>query len=84
MQLVYFGYPSSITVGGASWLGDNFSSALLYGSLVEAYIFMKGETDIMAAYDAKFKEAVALLKQLVDAKTRQDSYRAGQIRYPVV
>lgn len=84
LQLVYFGYPSSITVGGTSWLGDNFSSALLYGSLVEAYIFMKGETDMMAAYDAKFKEAVALLKQLVDAKTRQDSYRAGQIRYPVV
>lgn len=83
LQLVYFGYPTSITIAGTSWLGDNFSPALLYGSLLEAYIFMKGETDIMAAYDAKFKEAVAMLKQLVDAKTRQDSYRAGQVRYPV-
>jgi hypothetical protein len=84
LQLVYFGYPASITIGGTSWLGENFSPALLYGSLVEAYIFMKGEADILAAYEAKFKEAVALLKQLVDAKTRQDSYRAGQVRYPVV
>lgn len=83
--LVYFGYPVSITVAptGRTWLGDNGSSALLYGSLVEAYTFMKGEQDMMAVYDAKYKEALALLKQLADAKIRQDSYRAGQVRYPV-
>jgi len=85
LRLVYFGYPESITTSatGRSWLGDNFDSVLLYGSLVEAYTFMKGEQDMMAVYDAKFKEALAMLKQLVDAKVRQDAYRAGQIRYPV-
>lgn len=83
MPLVYFGYPTSITVAGTSWLGENFSPALLYGSLVEAYTFMKGEQDMMAIYDGKFKEALAMLKQLVDAKGRQDSYRTGQVRYPV-
>lgn len=83
LTLAYFGYPTSIVTAGTSWLGDNFSSVLLYGSLVEAYTFMKGEADLLAVYDAKFKEALALLKQLVDAKNRQDSYRTGQIRYPV-
>lgn len=85
LELVYFGYPSSIVAGGGdpTYLGNNFDSALLYGALVEAYIFMKGEQDIMAAYDAKFKESLALLKQLVDAKLRQDTYRSAQVRYPV-
>lgn len=84
LELVYFGYPESITTStNPTYLGNNFDSALLYGSLVEAYIFMKGEQDVMAAYDAKFKESVALLKQLVDAKLRQDTYRSGQVRYPV-
>jgi len=84
VQLSYFGYPDSITApAGTSWLGDNFSSVLLYGSLVEAYTFMKGDQDMMTLYDAKFKEAMALLKQLVDAKNRQDSFRGEQVRYPV-
>jgi hypothetical protein len=83
ISLVYFGYPASITTAGTSWLGDNFSSVLLYGSLVEAYTFMKGETDLIQLYDSKFKEALDLLKNLVDGKNRQDSYRGGQIRYPV-
>lgn len=85
MTLAYFGYPESITTSanGRSWLGDNFSSVLLYGALMEASTFMKGEQDMNALYDGKFKEALALLKQLADAKNRQDSYRAGQVRYPV-
>ena len=83
MSLVYFGYPASITTAGTSWLGDNFSSVLLYGSLVEAYTFMKGEADLIQLYDSKFKEALDLMKNLVDGKNRQDSYRGGQIRYPV-
>jgi hypothetical protein len=83
LYLAYFGYPASITTAGTSWLGDNFSSVLLYGSLVEAYSFMKGDQDIMSLYDTKYKEALALLKQLVDAKNRQDTYRDGQVRYPV-
>jgi len=85
VKLAYSGYPSSITdVAGTSWLGDNFSSVLLYGSLIEAYTFMKGDQDIMAVYDAKFKEAMLLLKQLADAKNRQDTFRDGQVRYKVV
>lgn len=84
VQVAYYGYPDSITLpAGTSWLGDNFSSALLYGSLVEATIFMKGEQDIMSYYDSKFKEAMGLLKQLADAKNRQDTFRSDQVRYPV-
>ena len=83
IDFTYFGYPASITTAGTSWLGDNFSSVLLYGSLVEAYTFMKGEADLIQLYDGKFKEALDLLKNLVDGKNRQDSYRGGQVRYPV-
>jgi len=84
VNLSYYGYPSSITApAGTSWLGDNFSSVLLYGSLVEAYTFMKGDQDVMALYDTKFKEAMGLLKQLADAKNRQDTFRSDQVRYPV-
>jgi hypothetical protein len=84
VQLSYFGYPDSITApAGTSWLGDNFSSVLLYGSLVEAYTFMKGDADILQVYEAKFKEAAALLKQLADGKNRQDNFRGEQVRYPV-
>jgi hypothetical protein len=84
VKVAYYGYPSSITApAGTSWLGDNFSSALLYGSLVEATIFMKGEQDLMSYYDGKFKEAMGLLKQLADAKNRQDTFRSDQVRYPV-
>ena len=84
VKVAYYGYPTSITApAGTSWLGDNFSSALLYGSLVEATIFMKGEQDLMSYYDGKFKEAMGLLKQLADAKNRQDTFRSDQVRYPV-
>lgn len=84
VNIAYYGYPDSITLpAGTSWLGDNFSSVLLYGSLVEAYTFMKGDQDVMALYDTKFKEAMGLLKQLADAKNRQDTFRSDQVRYPV-
>ena len=68
---------------GTTWLGDNFSSALLYGSLVEAYTFMKGEQDLMATYDAKYKEALMLLKNLGDGKQRGDAYLDGQVKVKV-
>ena len=85
MELHYFYYPESITTvsGGTTWLGDNFSSALLYGSLLEAYTYMKGEADVLANYRARYDEAMVLLKQLADGKDRQDAYRSGQVRYPV-
>jgi len=82
-ELHYFYYPESITTAGTSWVGTNFSSALLYGSLLEAYTYMKGEADVMATYKARYDEAMLLLKQLGDGKDRQDSYRSGQVRYPV-
>ena len=82
-ELHYYYYPESIVDAGTSWLGDNFDSALLYGSLVEAYTFMKGEQDMMALYDAKYKEAMALLKNLGDGKQRADTYRDGQVKVAV-
>lgn len=82
-ELHYYYYPESIVDAGTSWLGDNFDSALFYGSLVEAYIYMKGEPDMMAAYDNKFKEALALLKNLGDGKQRGDAYRDGQVKVKV-
>ena len=68
---------------GRSWLGDNFDSVLLYGSLVEAYTFMKGEADLIQLYDAKYKEALMLAKRLGDGMERTDAYRSGQTQVPV-
>jgi len=82
-ELHYFYYPESIVTAGTSWLGDNFDTVLLYGSLVEAYTYMKGETDMMQLYDAKYKEALALAKRLGDGLERQDAYRSGQVRIQV-
>jgi len=83
VELHYYYYPESIVTAGTSWLGENFDSALLYGSLVEAYTFMKGEQDMMALYDTKYKEAMALLKNLGDGKQRGDTYRDGQVKVRV-
>lgn len=83
VELHYYYYPESIVTAGISWLGDNFDSTLLYGSLVEAYTFMKGEQDLMGVYDAKYKEALLLLKNLGDGKQRMDTYRDGQVKNPV-
>jgi hypothetical protein len=83
IELHYFYYPESIVTADNTWLGDNFSSALLYGSLLEAYTYMKGEQDIINQYQKRYSEALILLKQLGDAKNRMDAYRDGQVRYPV-
>ena len=82
VELHYYYYPESITTvsSGQTWLGDNFDSVLLYGSLVEAYTFMKGEADIIAGYDMKYKEALALASRLGDGMERSDAYRSGQYR----
>jgi hypothetical protein len=84
LQLNYNRYPTSIVDAGTSWLGDNLDSALLYGSLVEAYIFMKGEADVLAMYQAKYDDALMKLKRLGDGLLRQDAYRSGQVRVSVV
>jgi len=83
VELHYYYYPESIVTASTSWLGDNFDSVLLYGSLVEAYTYMKGEPDMMALYNQKYMEALALAKRLGDGMERQDAYRSGQFRQAV-
>jgi hypothetical protein len=80
VELHYYYYPESITTATTTWLGDNFDTVLLYGSLVEAYTYMKGEQDIISLYDTKYKEALALAKRLGDGLERSDAYRSGQAR----
>jgi len=80
MELHYYYYPESIVTASTTWLGDNFDSALLYGTLVEAYTYMKGEQDMVTLYSDRYVQAIALLKNLGDGKQRQDAYRDGQVR----
>ena len=82
VELHYFYYPESITVApdGRTWLGDNFDSVLLYGALVEATTFMKGEQDMTALYNQKYMEALALAQRLGNGLERSDAYRSGQYR----
>ena len=85
VELHYVYYPESITVAasGQTWLGDNLEFVLLYGSLVEAYTFLKGEADMMGVYEAKYKEALMLAKKLGDGAQKMDMYRNGTPRVPV-
>jgi hypothetical protein len=83
VELHYFYYPESIVTAGTSWLGDNFDSVLLNGALVEAITFMKGEQDMVALYNERYVQSIALLKNLGDGKDRMDAYRDGQVRIKV-
>jgi len=82
VELHYFYYPESITTvsTGQTWLGDNFASVLLYGSLLEAGTFMKSDPDIMGVYKQRYDEALGLLKRLGDGLERGDAYRDGQTK----
>tara|TARA_R100001594_G_scaffold73953_1_gene108527 strand:+ start:2319 stop:2999 length:681 start_codon:yes stop_codon:yes gene_type:complete len=82
-ELHYFYYPETIITAGNSWLGDNYDSALLYGCLIEAHIFMKGEADTYQYYTQRYNESIVGLKQLSEGKNRQDAYRTEQARYQV-
>lgn len=82
-ELHYYAYPASIVTAGTSWLGDNYENVLLYGSIREAYTYLKGEQDLMNYYEQKYQEALAQLKRLGDGLDRQDAYRSGQVRVPV-
>lgn len=68
---------------GESWLGDNFDPVLLYGSMREAMLFMKGEQDLVKYYDDKYQEALQLAKRLGDGLERGDAYRDGQLKLDV-
>lgn len=83
VELHYYYYPESIVTASTTWLGDHFDSVLLYGSLLEAYTYMKGEADVIAGYQKRYDEALSLLKLLGDGKNRRDAYRSGQARVPV-
>jgi hypothetical protein len=83
VEMHYYYYPESIVTAGTSWLGDNFETVLLYGCLREAYLYQKGESDVVTYYENKYLESLNLLKQLGDGKDRRDAYRSGQVRIPV-
>ena len=76
VELHYYYYPTSIVTAGTTWVGDNFPMCLLYGALIEAYIFMKGETDVQQNYEKMFMDNMALLKNYADGRTRNDNFRA--------
>ena len=80
VELHYYYYPESIVTAQTSWLGDNFDTVLFYGSLVEAYTYMKGEGDMLTLYNQKYMEALQLAKRLGDGLERSDAYRSGQSR----
>ena len=83
VEMHYYYYPESIVTAETTWLGDNFDPILLYGSLREAYLYMKGEVDLIQNVDAKYNEAMGQLKRLGDGLERQDAYRSGQVRVKV-
>ena len=82
-ELHYYYYPESIVTAGQTWLGDNFDSALLYGTMCEAITYIKGEADMVKLYNERYVQAIALLKNLGDGKQRGDAYRDGQVRVQV-
>lgn len=86
VEMHYYAYPESITTApsGVTWLSTEFPNALLWGALVEGYIFLKGETALIQTYQAKFDQVMAEVKQLGDGKNRQDSYRVVQVRDKVI
>ena len=81
-ELHYFYQPESITVtaNGQSWLGTNAENALLYGCLVEAYMFLKGDADLMSQYQLKYQESLDRLEVLAEGYDTTDSYRSGTVR----
>jgi hypothetical protein len=82
-ELHYYYYPESIVTAGTTWLGDNFDSVLLYGTICEALVYMKGEGDMVGLAQERYTQAIALYKNLGDGKQRGDAYRDGQVRVQV-
>lgn len=81
-ELHYFYRPASLTAGaesGTTWLSENAEMAMLYGALIEAYIYMKGEQDVLGMYASRFQEAITGVKMLGEAKETTDEYRTGKV-----
>lgn len=83
VELHYYYYPQSIVDAQTTWLGDNFDSVLLYGTICEALVYMKGEGDMLKVAQDRYVQAIALYKNLADGKQRMDAYRDGQVRTAV-
>jgi hypothetical protein len=83
VELHFYYYPESIVTANTTWLGDNFDSALLNGTMVEAIRYMKGEADMIKFYEDMYVQSITLLKNLGDGKQRADAYRDGQVRIQV-
>jgi hypothetical protein len=83
VELHFYYYPESIVTATTTWLGDNFDSVLLYGTICEAYTYMKGEADMVKLAQDRYVQAIALYKNLADGKQRMDAYRDGQVRVSV-
>jgi hypothetical protein len=79
-EIHYYYYPESIVTAGTTWLGNNFSDVLLYGTLREAYLYMKGEQDLITMYESKYNEGLQLLRSLSEGINRRDAYRIGMSR----
>jgi|TARA_R100000426_G_C4815260_1_gene108153 hypothetical protein len=80
LELHYYYKPASLTAGadgGTTWLSSNAPFALLYGSLFEAYVYMKGEKDVLDLYNGRYLEAISRLKDLAEARENTDAYRVG-------
>jgi hypothetical protein len=81
-SLQYFAFPTSIVTSETSWLGNNASMPLLYGAVIEAYIFMKGEADLIQEYEKKYMAAISRVKNFGDSLEQDDEYKRGVIRRP--
>lgn len=78
VEIHYYHHPESIVTATNTWLGDNYEHILLWGSLVNAYIYMKGEKELVEVYDLQFKQGIALLKKLGEGMGRMDTFRTEQ------
>tara|TARA_R100000664_G_scaffold10139_1_gene16793 strand:- start:1630 stop:2262 length:633 start_codon:yes stop_codon:yes gene_type:complete len=83
LELHYYYMPTSIVTATTTWLGTNYDQVLLYGCLLEAYTFMKGDPDLLTLYKERYADGMRQLKMLGDGKDRRDAYRSGQVRYEV-
>ena len=84
LEITYAAYPESIVTAGETWLSRNFDQVLLNGAMLEAARFMKADSEMLALYTKMFDESLMLYKQYGDGKLRQDAFRAGQARVPVI
>lgn len=84
IDLYYYGKPDSIVTASTTWLGDNADEVLMYGSLIEAYTFMKGDADMLGLYQQRYNEALAALKVQAEGRMTVDEVDDGMIRIPRV